>query len=90
MAIKILKAVRKDGEISFLVHTDTTKIIDGEPDPSFVIGLTWSSTPPAGVSEEDYLVALKAEAKQRAEEQAAAVANQTHEQTLEIEGEVIE
>jgi hypothetical protein len=67
MGMKLLRARDVGDRYRFRVHLDTTKLIDGEPDPAYVRDYEWTRT---GMT----LVRIKDELRLRAQADLDAIA----------------
>ncbi len=63
MAMQMLRARQRPDGYHFRIHLDTTKLIDGNPDPEWVAEYVWGLTPPQGVTVAAYRATVVAEAK---------------------------
>jgi hypothetical protein len=66
-----------------VIHLDTTKTVDGQPDPAYVREYGWAPTPD-GMTQTAYVTQLKAETKLLA---AAALAATTEGEGTALPGE---
>lgn len=85
--MRYLKAVKEAQRYYFLVHIDETKNLkEGSPDPVFVREYEWSTLPPDGVTEEQYLASVKREMELLVQNELESIAAQKDPVTTKLAG----
>lgn len=85
--MKYLKAVKETQRYYFLVHIDEKKKLEGgSPDPAFVREYEWSTIPPDGVTEEQYLASVKREMELLVQNELESIAAQKDPVTTKLAG----
>ena len=69
MTMRVLRARElADGSTALVVHLDDTQIVNGQPDPAWVLRLTFEP-PHVGWAQADYRQFVRREARQRCQEE---------------------
>lgn len=61
MPMRIIHARENANSFIINVHLDTSKMIDGQPDPSYVRDYQYSNKPPIGQTRPQYLTSIRNE-----------------------------